>query len=79
MSGDCCLAFPRDAIGLSAVCDCGISWSYSLTIFDITPEWLRVVYISYLSYELNSRTFPDKHCLSHGMCIYQDMVTFFFF
>ena len=22
-----------DAMGLSAVCDCGISWSYSLTIF----------------------------------------------
>ena len=26
-------ALPRDATGLSADCDCGISWSYSLTIF----------------------------------------------
>ena len=26
-------ALPRGATGLSAVCDCGISWSYSLTIF----------------------------------------------
>ena len=25
---------PRDATGLSAVCDCGISGSYSLTIFE---------------------------------------------
>ena len=27
------MAFPRGAMGLSAVCDCGISLSYSLTIF----------------------------------------------
>ena len=33
MSPDCCVALPRGAMGLSAVCDCGISWSYSLTIF----------------------------------------------
>ena len=34
MSLDCCVALPHSAMGLSAVCDCGISWSYSLTIFD---------------------------------------------
>ena len=28
-------ALPRGATGLSAVCDCGISWSYSLTIFHV--------------------------------------------
>ena len=33
MSRDGCVALPRGAMGLSAVCDCGISWSYSLTIF----------------------------------------------
>ena len=33
MSGDWCRTLPCGAIGLSAVCDCGISWSYSLTIF----------------------------------------------
>ena len=27
---DCCVALPRGAIGLSAVYDCNISWSYSL-------------------------------------------------
>ena len=27
------MALPRGAMGLSAVCDCGISRSYSLTIF----------------------------------------------
>ena len=30
---DLCVALLRGAMGLSAVCDCGISWSYSLTIF----------------------------------------------
>ena len=33
MSRDGWVALPRDAMGLSAVCVCGISWSYSLTIF----------------------------------------------
>ena len=32
MSRDGCVALPRDALGLSAVCDCGIFRSYSLTI-----------------------------------------------
>ena len=32
MSRDCCIALPRGAMGLFAVCDCGISLSYSLTI-----------------------------------------------
>ena len=30
MSRDCCVALPPSDMGLSAVCDCGISWSYSL-------------------------------------------------
>ena len=34
MSRDGWVALPRGAIGLSAVCDCGISWPYSLTIID---------------------------------------------
>ena len=38
-------ALPRGATGLSAVCDCGISWSYSLTI----------------SYMLNSFNFHCLH------------------
>ena len=33
MSHDGWAALPRGATGLSAVCDSGISWSYSLTIF----------------------------------------------
>ena len=28
----CSVSSPRGAIGWSAVCDCGISWSYSLFI-----------------------------------------------
>ena len=34
MSPDGCVALPHGAMGLSAVFDCGISWSYSLTIYD---------------------------------------------
>ena len=30
MSRDCCVALPHGAMGLSEVCDCVISWSYSL-------------------------------------------------
>ena len=30
MSRDCCVALPHGVMGLSAVCDCGISLSYSL-------------------------------------------------
>ena len=33
MSRDGWVALPCGAMGLSSVCDCGISWSYSLTIF----------------------------------------------
>ena len=33
VSCDCCVALPYDGTGLSAVCDCGISSSHSLTIF----------------------------------------------
>ena len=31
------MAFPRGAMDLSAVCDCGISCSYSLAIFNEIP------------------------------------------
>ena len=34
MSRGCCVALPRCAMCLSAVCDCGISLSYSLTILE---------------------------------------------
>ena len=33
VSRDCLVALPHDVTGLSAVDDCGMSWSYSLTIF----------------------------------------------
>ena len=36
MCRDCCVALPRGAMGVSAVCDCGISRSYSFTIFTLT-------------------------------------------
>ena len=42
VSRDGCVALPRGAMGLSVVCDCGISCSYSLTIL-IVYELLRVL------------------------------------
>ena len=33
LSRDVWAALPRGTMGSSAVCDCGISWSYSLTLF----------------------------------------------
>ena len=41
MSRDGWAALPRGATGLSAVCDCGISWSYSLTILEAN-EWISL-------------------------------------
>ena len=38
MSRDCCVLFPLGAMGSSAVCDCGISWSYSLTFFILSGK-----------------------------------------
>ena len=38
MSLDCCVALPHNARGLAAVCDCGISGSYSLTIFGVVSN-----------------------------------------
>ena len=50
MSRDGWVALPRGAMGLSAVCDCGISWSYSLTIFNIVEDcvknWIFMIFHS---------------------------------
>ena len=43
VSSDCCVALPRGAMGLSAVCDCSISWSGSLTLYMTFCWYLRVL------------------------------------
>ena len=35
-------------------------------------------FISYHSYKLQRCMLPDKRCLSHGMCLYQVMMTLHF-
>ena len=40
VSRDCCMVLPQDGMGLSAVCDCGNSLSYSLTIFNINSWYV---------------------------------------
>ena len=39
-------------------------------------SWLGVVLdvVSYISYELQCCTLPDKRCLFHDMCLYQVMI-----
>ena len=39
VSHDCFVAFPTCVTDLSAVCDCGIFWSYSIIFFSINITW----------------------------------------
>ena len=52
VSRDCCVALPHDATGVSAVCDCGISCSYSFTIFMIRGTCNFLIYCSIVSIPL---------------------------
>ena len=57
-----CVSLPRGAMGLSAVCDCGISGSYSLTTLNV--RHLRL--ISHVSH--------IKHVFFHFVVyLYQDI------
>ena len=47
------LGFPPGVMGWSAVCDCGISWSYSLTLWwrnkgsiDVTDKFMHLIWSS---------------------------------
>ena len=42
VSCGCCVALPHNATGLTANCDCGISWSYSLFLSVVT--WNEIVW-----------------------------------
>ena len=44
ISHDCCVALARGAIGLSALCNYGISCSYSFTILDHSYKVKFVLY-----------------------------------
>ena len=52
----------------------GIDWLLS----PIAYVDMVVSFIIYLLYLVYCCTFPDKHGVSHGMCIYQVMVTLYF-
>ena len=43
MSRDGRVALPRGVMGLSAGCDCGISWSYSRTFFDCSVDLMKMI------------------------------------
>ena len=49
LSRDCCVALPCGTMGLSAVCECGISLQYSLTIFD--APFFSKMFIAYIGYK----------------------------
>ena len=44
-------------------------------MFSLGFAMLCVIFIIYLSYLLQCCTSPDKRYLSHGMCLYQVMMT----
>ena len=50
MSRDYCVVLPEGAMGLSAACDCGINWSYSLTI----NEYMRAKNKEFCIFLVNS-------------------------
>ena len=56
-----CVALPHHDTGLSAVCDCGISRSYSLTILMTKGSLMKV--------EKYCRMFPLKHSVILLTCI----------
>ena len=68
MSRDGWAALPRGATGLSAVCDCVFSWSYSLTLFLVPSSfailWHRVPYITTI-----------ENCIHHIRMYYTHLVT----
>ena len=50
MSRDGWAALPRGATGMSAVCDCGISWSYLLTIiYELLIAQLHILSIDFIN------------------------------
>ena len=58
MSLDCCVALPHGAMALSAVCDCGFSLSYSLTIFGRNdPIWSSLIIVQMV----------PVHCISRSL------------
>ena len=60
MSGNCCVALLLSAMSLSAVCDCDISLSYSLTI--IEHENITQIEVIYVSVQpLHNRRFVTPH------------------
>ena len=80
MSHGCCVALPRGAVGLSAVCDCGVSWSFIICATDFRNR-IPVCYVFYCS--VSSRTltpiFPTEvfieviplaRCNRFVVCVY---------
>ena len=51
-------------MGLSAVCDCGISWSYSITILTLKPSSLVAAILNsaycYIKYSIHCGAFRLK-------------------
>ena len=58
MTRDCCVALPPSDMGLSAVCDSGISWSYSLTISECIGQQWRGIMIYASIYPLQQHMYP---------------------
>ena len=75
VSRDYCVALPHDATGLFAVCDCGISRSYSLTIFNLKhtyPDFLTSKIVKQLNeYHKIRKVFFSKFYHRHSELIFK--------
>ena len=67
MSRDCCVAPPRGVMGLSAACDCSISWSCSLTISIVRRLRLisHVTHIKHVLFQFVVYLHKDSSCLAY--------------
>ena len=55
MSRDCCVALSRGAMNLSAVCECGISRSDSITFLQINCSQIHRVGLLFVFPEIDGR------------------------
>ena len=64
---------------LAECCYCPTKMVNYRTRLEMHRRAVKFIYfISYLSYKLRCCMLSDKRCLSHGMCLYQIMMTLHF-
>ena len=75
VSRDCCVAFPRGAMGMSAVWDCGISWSLTYYFFSMIRVWLVPRCLRVVLWSLCVPWWWNG-CFSHGLIYFSRKILF---